>query len=67
MSNAKNFDILMCVLGVDGGCGWGWWGVGRLLLGGIVVVAGLVTEFVRVAAIIALAALLVWCWRWWWW
>ena len=38
------------------------------MVGGIVVVAGLVTAFVRVAAVIAVGALLVWCWRcWWWW
>ena len=37
------------------------------MVGGIVVVAGLVTAFVRVAAVIAVGILLVWCWRWWWW
>ena len=36
-------------------------GGGRFLVGGIVVVAGMVTAFVRVAAVIAEGALLVWC------
>ena len=38
-------------------------GGGRLLVGGIVVVAVPVTAFVRVLAVIAVGALLVWCWR----
>ena len=40
-------------------------GGGRLLVGDIVVVAGLLSAFVRVAAVIAVGAILVWCLRWW--
>ena len=36
-------------------------------MGGIVVVAGMVTTFVRVAAVIAVGALLVWYCVWLWW
>ena len=36
-------------------------------MGGIVVVAGMLSAFVRVSAVIAVGAILVWCWRWWWW
>ena len=37
------------------------------MVSGIVMMAGMVTAFVRVAAVISVGALLVWCWRWWWW
>ena len=81
-TNCCKVAILMCVLGVEGGgdsisgevkvvvvvvLGRGEGGCGRLLVGGIVVVAGLVTAFVRVAAVIAVGALFVWWLRWWWW
>ena len=51
--------VVVVVVGAGGG--------GRLLVGGIVVVAGLFPAFVRVAAVIAVGAILVWCWRWGWW